>query len=180
MRGRKPAGPDYLDQLDGSSLAKERGKVVLDTVKGKCSVAEACRRLGISEPRFYQLRVEMLQAALAALEPGTPGRPARAATPEQQQIAVLEQTVARLQTQLRAAQVQEEIALALPMVQKPATEPIALGEQDDQDDQDDQDAQDAQDDQDAQTDQPEQGSKKKTRRRPSPRKRRRQQQSARE
>jgi hypothetical protein len=168
MRGRKPAGPDYLDQLDGSSLAKERGKVVLDTVKGKCSVAEACRRLGISEPRFYQLRVEMLQAALAALEPGTPGRPARAATPEQQQIAVLEQTVGRLQTQLRAAQVQEEIALALPMVQKPATEPIALGEQDDQDAQD------------AQTDQPEQGSKKKTRRRPSPRKRRRQQQSARE
>lgn len=168
MRGRKPAGPDYLDQLDGSSLAKERGKVVLDTVKGKCSVAEACRRLGISEPRFYQLRVEMLQAALAALEPGTPGRPARAATPEQQQIAVLEQTVARLQTQLRAAQVQEEIALALPMVQKPATEPIALGEQADQDAQD------------AQTDQPEQGPKKKTRRRPSPRKRRRQQQSARE
>jgi hypothetical protein len=156
MRGRKPAGPAYLDQLDGSSLAKERGKVVLDTVKGKCSVPDACRRLGISQARFYQLREEMLQAALAALEPGTPGRPAQAATPEQQQIAALEQTVARLQTQLRAAQVQEEIALALPTVQKPASEPIA---------QDDQDPQDA---------------KKKTRRRPSPRKRRRQQQSARQ
>jgi len=63
----------------------------------------------------------MLQAAVQALEPGTAGRPAQEATPEQEQIALLQQQLAHLEAELKAAQVREEIALGLPnVVQKPA------------------------------------------------------------
>src|SRR5262249_13931830 len=76
MRGRHPAGPEYVDQLDGSTLARERLKVVLQTLAGQCRVAEACERLGICEQRFHQIREEALRAAVAALEPRPQPRPA--------------------------------------------------------------------------------------------------------
>src|SRR5262249_6175364 len=45
MRGRFPAGPSYVDKLEGSAAAKERLKVVLETLAGQCRVQEACARL---------------------------------------------------------------------------------------------------------------------------------------
>jgi hypothetical protein len=114
MRGRKPAGPAYVDQLQGSPQAKDRAKVVLETMDGTRRVREACARLKISEPRFHQLRAVMLQAAVQALEPGTAGRPAQAATPEQEQIADLKEQLAFVEAALKGAQVREEIALGLP------------------------------------------------------------------
>jgi hypothetical protein len=114
MRGRKPAGPAYVDQLQGSPQAKDRAKVVLETMDGTRRVQEACARLNISEPRFHQLRAVMLQAAVQALEPGTAGRPAQAATPEQEQIADLKEQLAFVEAALKGAQVREEIALGLP------------------------------------------------------------------
>ena len=56
MRGRLPSGPEYVEQLEGSASAKERVKVVLQTMAGTCRVLEACERLQISEPRFEQFR----------------------------------------------------------------------------------------------------------------------------
>jgi hypothetical protein len=120
MRGRRPSGPEYVDGLAGSCLAKERLKVVLETLAGTCRVQEACRKLDISEPRFHQLRGQVLEAALARLEPRPLGRPARTVSPAEQEVGDLHEQVAALQVHLQAAQTREEIALVLPgVVQEP-------------------------------------------------------------
>jgi hypothetical protein len=114
MRGRRPAGPEYVDQLDGSELAKERLKVVLQTLAGECRVGEACERLGICEQRFHQIREEALRAALAGLEPRPAGRPPQSATTQPLPPQVLLEQVEQLELQLHAARLREEIALTLP------------------------------------------------------------------
>jgi transposase-like protein len=123
MRGRIPAGPESIEQLDGSDKAKERLRVVLETMMGKWRVSEACERLGISEQRFRQLRQELLQAALASLEDRPAGRPRQPEEPAE--ITALRQQVAELQRELEVAQVREEIALALPQLSKPVDPPSA-------------------------------------------------------
>ncbi|HVI53174.1 MAG TPA: hypothetical protein VM661_18350 [Candidatus Sulfotelmatobacter sp.] len=122
MRGRQPAGPDYVDKLTASQTAKERLKEVLETMVSEGRVLEACARLGICEQRFHQLRQEAMEGALAALEPGVPGRPVQTTSPEQDRIRALEEEVAALKVELRAAKAREEIALALPRVVKVAEE----------------------------------------------------------
>ncbi len=68
MRGRYPSGPEFVNKLNGSASAKERLQVLLETLAGERRIGEACDRLGISEPRFDQIRIESLQAALSALD----------------------------------------------------------------------------------------------------------------
>ena len=114
MRGRYPAGPESVEQLEGSDKAKERVRVILETIQGTLRVQEACSRLGISEQRHRQLRAQMLQAAVAGVEDQPSGRPARA--PESAEVVALRQQVVQLQRELQAARVYEEIALALPQV----------------------------------------------------------------
>jgi hypothetical protein len=112
MRGRKPAGPEYVERLSGSTAAKERLHVVLETLAGRCRVQEACARWQISEPRFHQLRTQILQAGLDCLEPRPAGRPRRPAPDERLQ--TVEATVADLEIELQATRAREEIALVLP------------------------------------------------------------------
>lgn len=114
MRGRYPSGPEYVDvrHLHGSAQAKERLRVILETMMGQWRVSEACERLGISEQRFRQLRAELFQAALERLEARPAGRPRRAEEPKE--TAALCQQLAAMQRELHVAQVREEIALALP------------------------------------------------------------------
>jgi hypothetical protein len=115
MRGRKPSGPAAVERLPGSPQARERLRVILETVAGTCRVGEACARLGVSEQRFDQLRTQVLQAGLDSLEPRPLGRPARAAPAAAE--AALQARVSALETELTAAQVRAEIALVLPAVQ---------------------------------------------------------------
>ncbi len=125
MRGRYPSGPEYVDvqHLHGSAQAKERLRVILETMMGQWRVGEACDRLGICEQRFRQLRAELLQAALERLEARPAGRPRRVEEPED--TAGLRQQLAAMQLELHVAQVREEIALALP--QLAASAPSAAG-----------------------------------------------------
>jgi Integrase core domain/Helix-turn-helix domain len=121
MRGRQPSGPEYVESLPGSEQAKQRLRVILETMTGAYGVAEACRRLDISEPRFYQLRAELLQAAIERLEPRPAGRPRQGAAEAASDVAALEARVNELETELRAAQLRQEIAVAMPhLVQEPA------------------------------------------------------------
>jgi len=113
MRGRHPAGPEYVDHLAASELAKERVKAVLQTVAGSARLQEACERLDICEQRFHQLRQQILEGALSAAEPGVPGRRAQTLTPEQELIQAQQQQIAELQRELDAAKAREEIALVL-------------------------------------------------------------------
>ena len=114
MRGRHPSGPGYVDHLEGSEQAKQRLRVVLETMTVGCRVQEACQRLGISEQRFDQLRQLAMQAALRRLESKPGGRPRRQHTGTTAEVLALRQRVADLEAELRAAQVREEIALILP------------------------------------------------------------------
>src|SRR5262249_58569101 len=115
MRGRKPSGPAAVARLPGSPQARQRLRVILETVAGTCRVSEACARLALSEQRFDQLRTQVLQAGLDSLEPRPVGRPPRGVPAAE--VTALEARVAALEIELRAAQVREEIALALPAVQ---------------------------------------------------------------
>ena len=114
MRGRYPAGAELVEQLDGSAKAKERLRVILETMSGLGRVQEACARLGISEQRYRQLRQALLQGALDSLEDRPSGRPRQ--PQESAETAALRQQVAELQRERQVAQVREEIALALPQV----------------------------------------------------------------
>jgi len=123
MRGRIAAGLEYIDHLDGSDKAKERLRGILETMLGPVRVLEACTHLEISEQRFRQLRETLLQAALTSLEDRPAGRPRR--PEEAEEMTALRQQLAELQRELQAAQVREEIALALPRVSRPAPDPAA-------------------------------------------------------
>jgi len=114
MRGRYPVGPEYVDKLQGSAVAKERAKAVLETINGTLRLQEACQLLGVSEQRFHQVRQDAVQAAVTALEPGLPGRPAQQPSPDEELIRALQAEVVGLQLELRAAKAREEIALTLP------------------------------------------------------------------
>jgi hypothetical protein len=114
MRGRHAHGPEYVERLQGSADAKRRAKIILETVTGELRVQQACRKLGICEQRLRQLRQEMLQAAVTSLETQPAGR--RPAPTDPPEVAALKEQVARQQEELRAAQVREELALALPRV----------------------------------------------------------------
>jgi polyhydroxyalkanoate synthesis regulator phasin len=116
MRGRHPSGPGYVDRLQGSPQAKQRLRVVLETMTERCRVQEACQRLGISEQRFDQVRQQALQSALHGLESKPGGRPRRRHFGTTAEVRALRQQVADLEAELRAAHVREEIAIILPRV----------------------------------------------------------------
>ncbi len=113
MRGRRPQGPEYVERLQGSAEAKRRLRVVLEVTAGRLRVQEACAQLGVCEQRFHQLRDQAFGGALAGLEPGSPGRPPRTVTPEQEQLHALQAQLAAQEIELRASQAREEIALTL-------------------------------------------------------------------
>ena len=123
MRGRRPSGPAYVEQVPGSELARKRARGVLETLTGQRRVLEVCAQLNISEPRFQQLRVEALTAAVASMEPGHAGRPRHTVAPEQAEIALLKQQLANMGMALKAAEARAEIALVLPKAVQPPAKP---------------------------------------------------------
>jgi len=119
MRGRHPSGPEYVDSLAGSARAKERARIILETLSGQCTVQKACELLKVSEGRFQQLRTRLLQAGIDRMEPRAAGRKRRRPSPAEQQVSQLQERLANLEVSLQAAQVREEIALALPRLVHP-------------------------------------------------------------
>jgi transposase-like protein len=121
MRGRIPAGPEYVEHLEGSDKAKERLRVILETMMGKWRVHEACQHLDICEQRFRQLRQALLQAALQGIEDQPAGRPRRPEEPAE--TTALRQQLEALERELQVAQVREEVTLALLHVRLSAPAP---------------------------------------------------------
>jgi hypothetical protein len=112
VRGRKPMGPEVADRLAGSEQARLRVKTVLETLAGRLRVQEACQLLNLSEQRFDELRLEMVQAGIDALETKPAGRPAAPAVDPT--VDQLQQRVTELEGQLQAALVRAELAASLP------------------------------------------------------------------
>jgi transposase-like protein len=112
--GRPCKGPNLVDGLDGSAEARTRLRIVLETIAGQRTVAEACAALGIQEAAFHKMRDKALAGAMAGLEPGTPGRPRHEDPPEAALIRKLEKENLDLKIDLRASQIREEIAVMMP------------------------------------------------------------------
>jgi hypothetical protein len=110
MRGRYPSGPEAVERLDGSDEAKQRLRVVLEVLSGRCRVQDACAQLGLGEARLEQLRTRALQGALVALEPRPGGRPRRRPEVAATQVAGLTARVRELELELRVAQARTEVA----------------------------------------------------------------------
>jgi hypothetical protein len=87
--------------------------LLLETLSGQRTVTAASQMLGISRRRFHTLRTEFLHSALDMLAPRPAGRPSQKPI-SNDYMARLEAEVHTLQIDLRAAQVREEIALAMP------------------------------------------------------------------
>ena len=118
VAGRKPLGPALVEHLDGSTSAKERLELILETLAGQVTVVGACQILGISEAMFYKLRNRVLQVCLEDLEPKPRGRPPQFATPEQERSAELAAEVATLERELAAQTVRLELAQLMPRLAK--------------------------------------------------------------
>jgi|SRR6516165_12389738 len=124
--GRKPMSiDDQVDRLEGSPAAKARLRVILANLAGQLSIGEACAELDVNESWYFDLKRDSLKRWLKTMEPGTPGRrPATENTAEQQQIAELEARVRKLELELKAAQLREELArqgLSRPKAQEQPT-----------------------------------------------------------
>jgi len=114
MRGRHAIGPEIADKMDGSSLAQTRLRVVLETIAGRKPVQDACDELNICEQLFERIRARCMQAAVASLELRPAGRPPKATSPADHEIAELKEHIAELEAQLQAAEVRAELATTLP------------------------------------------------------------------
>lgn len=110
MRGRRPAGPELAERLDGSAEARQRMRVILSTIAGTLRVQQACEQLRICEQRFETLRATAIRAGIAALEARPIGRPPKVLSEAQAEIARLRDQVAELEAQLQVARVRAELA----------------------------------------------------------------------
>lgn len=113
-RGRPPLGTRLLDKVAGAAAAKERLRLIIETLAGQRSVKDASQCLGVTERRFYDLRTEFLERSLEELVPRPAGRPTRSPAAADQRVAELEAEVRDLRVSLQAASVREEIALTMP------------------------------------------------------------------
>jgi hypothetical protein len=116
MRGRYPAGWEFMDQFDAADEAKERFQVTVEILTGACRVQEACARLGIGTTRLEQVRHDAVSGALAALERQRPGRKPRRVSELEQEVEQLRQQVVQLQAALEVATIRAEVAATLPRV----------------------------------------------------------------
>ena len=110
MRGRLPAGPEAVWEMNGSDEARQRLEVILEVIAGRCRVQEAFARLQLSPSRLEQLRSRALEAALEALEPRPTGRPPQPPNPLASQLAELQDQVRQLQRELVLSRAREELA----------------------------------------------------------------------
>jgi transposase-like protein len=113
-RGRPPEGVDLVEHLEGSEVARQRLKVILQTLAGVFTVREACGVLGVTRSAFYKLRARFLADAAGALEPRPAGRRKHVPSPAEAEAERLRRENAQLRVDLKAQQIREEIALLMP------------------------------------------------------------------
>jgi len=118
MLGRKTMGPKLAENAAGSALAKQRLRLILETVSGQIPIPQACEELGISEAMFHKMRTRFIDEAAGLLEPRKSGPKAEEISPEQAKIERLESQVRELSIDLEASRIRTELALVMPHVLK--------------------------------------------------------------
>jgi hypothetical protein len=116
MRGRYPAGWEYMEHFDASDEAKERVRATVEILTGDCRVQEACAQLGLGTTRLEQVRHDVLAGALAGAERKRPGRQPRVVSALEDEVERLRRRVAELEAALEVAAVRAEVTAALPRV----------------------------------------------------------------
>jgi transposase-like protein len=114
-RGRPIVGLDLLDGLAAPRTARRRVRLVLATLTGQLSIAEACSALGVRRTRFHALRQQVLRGALDAAAPRSRGRP-RSRAVEAPEVLQLQHRIRELELALRTTQLRSEIALTMPFL----------------------------------------------------------------
>ena len=100
--------------LEGSTDAKRRLKLILQTLSGETRVVDACKELELCEARFYKFRHDCLEQSLHALEPRPMGRPKKDAAIAAEELESLKAQNEALRGRVAALEVREEIALCAP------------------------------------------------------------------
>jgi hypothetical protein len=113
-KGRKPLATGHVERCSGSELAKLRLTMILKTMLGELTVAEACAELGIGESRFHAQRNQWIQEALALLEPRRMGRPPKVEDEQTRRVAELEAALQQTRQEAETAEIRREIAEILP------------------------------------------------------------------
>lgn len=112
-QGRPTKGSDIVTKFDASAEAKEKVRLVLDTLAGKTSVQDAAARLNVTETRFHQIRDEILTGMLSAAEPKPVGRPPE---PEEDdpEVEALRKKLQEANLMVEISRLRELIAVAFP------------------------------------------------------------------
>lgn len=113
---RPTEGPKHARKTEASRQAQTRLELILETLTGTKTVAEACEELGINEARFHVIRKQALQAAAERLEPQRTGRPPKEVDPREAEVEALKQQLAERDFQLQAARIKAELAIGMPQV----------------------------------------------------------------
>ena len=109
-RGRPHEGAQLVEKLgEGSEVARQRLKVIFQTIAGVFTVEQACQILRINRSAFNKLRSQFLENAVQLLEPRTPGRKKKVVTPQEIENQRLIEENQRLKFELLAQQLREEI-----------------------------------------------------------------------
>jgi transposase-like protein len=109
-RGRPMIGVDLVARLTGPRGQRRQLRILLGTLVGTVTIAQACAELGLG--RAHQLRWRVLEGGMAALEPRPRGRPrVPVASPEVEQ---LQDRIAELELALQTTALRSEIALTMP------------------------------------------------------------------
>ena len=112
-RGRPITGVKLIERLDGPRAVRRRVRVVLATIAGGLTIAQACAELGIGRTQFHALRWRVLEGALEALRPRPRGRP-RAIERESLAVQQLQARIRELEVALSTTALRSEIALTMP------------------------------------------------------------------
>jgi len=113
-RGRPIKGDQLVEDSAGSELARQRLRVILQTLAGALTVEEACGALGVRRSGFHKLRRQFLERATDLLEPKPRGRRRPEPTATEVELARMKREVVELKLELKAQQIREEIALVMP------------------------------------------------------------------
>ncbi|MCC7015230.1 MAG: hypothetical protein IT454_21910 [Planctomycetes bacterium] len=114
MSGRARHLLELVGHLVGDEGQKQRLKVIFAVLIGELSVNEACELLGLCASRYYELRQQVLEAALQSLSPHPAGRPR--AVVDSQEVEHLSAMAAEHEREMHLMRVREELLLTVPRV----------------------------------------------------------------